>query len=637
MKNLIIGFSLLLLSFSSTSQQIVRGFTASNSQWVGFLEYKPSDYNVSLTTKYPMIIFLHGIGERGNGTSQIWSVAGQGIPRYIQAGHPMRFYWNGKWETFLVLSPQLSSSYGDWVNFYTEELIAYAKTNLRVDTNRIFVTGLSLGGGGAWRYSTASLANAQTIAGVAPICGTCSGITHANIANANLPLWAFHATNDGVVGVGCTTSQVSGVEAANPAIRPIMTLYTSGGHFIWDRAYDTTYNNQNPTIFEWFLGQDKSMAPNILPVSNAGPNVTISTSSAAVNLSGINSSDVDGVIRRYIWRKVSGPAVGNIITPVSTTGLTSVTNLTIAGTYVFELKVVDDRANWTVSTVTVTVTNGAAPNIPPITTAGLDQTTVTSTANLAGENSYDPDGNIVSYQWTKVSGPLTYSISNANAASPSLSFLMLGDYEFELRTTDNLGASTTDRVIVRSGATALPVNWTYFYGRRDNGTNLLSWATEGETKNAYFEIETSLNGINFSSIGKVTGAGTTLAKQTYSFTDKRANAQKIYYRLKQVSIDGKTSYSTVVIISTERSTPGLDIYPNPVRSDLSLQINYATKGSTTVRVFGMDGKLQLVKVFAKESASLTMSIPVSKLTKGVYLLEVQTGDELKESRKFLKQ
>ncbi len=232
MKNLLVGFGLLFLSITVSAQQVVKGFTAGNGQWVGFLEYKPSDYNVNLTTKYPMIIFLHGIGERGNGTSQIWSVASNGIPKYIQAGNPMKFYWNGKWETFLVLSPQLSPIYIDWVDFYTEELISYAKTNLRVDTNRIIVTGLSLGGGGAWRYSTSSLAHAQTLAAVAPVCGTCSGVTYTNIATANLPLWAFHATNDGTVGVGCTTSQVWGVEQGNPAIWPIMTLYTSGGHGI---------------------------------------------------------------------------------------------------------------------------------------------------------------------------------------------------------------------------------------------------------------------------------------------------------------------------------------------------------------------------------------------------------------------
>jgi hypothetical protein len=67
--------------------------------------------------------------------------------------------------------------------------------------------------------------------------------------------------------------------------------------------------------------QNKSLPVNVLPVSNAGANVIISRTPGTVNLSGALSSDADGNIVRYIWRKVSGPATGNIITPVSTTGL----------------------------------------------------------------------------------------------------------------------------------------------------------------------------------------------------------------------------------------------------------------------------------------------------------------------------
>jgi predicted peptidase len=137
----------IFLIFCSTAlgQQVPRGLTASNNVFIGFYEYKPTDYSANPNEKYPMIIFLHGIGERGNGTSELPMVLGQGIPKYINAGHPMRFFWNGKWETFLVLSPQLSRNYGDWQNFYVDEMLNYAKNNLRVDTNRIYLTGLSLG------------------------------------------------------------------------------------------------------------------------------------------------------------------------------------------------------------------------------------------------------------------------------------------------------------------------------------------------------------------------------------------------------------------------------------------------------------------------------------------------------------
>src|SRR5688572_7227012 len=115
------------------SQQIANGLTATNGQFIGFLEYKPTDYTANPNKTYPLIIFLHGIGERGNGTTDLLRVAANAIPRYIAAGHPMRFYYNGQWETFLVLSPQLANGMGYWPEFYVEEMIKYASQNMRID------------------------------------------------------------------------------------------------------------------------------------------------------------------------------------------------------------------------------------------------------------------------------------------------------------------------------------------------------------------------------------------------------------------------------------------------------------------------------------------------------------------------
>jgi hypothetical protein len=61
--------------------------------------------------------------------------------------------------------------------------------------------------------------------------------------------------DDGTVGVGCTTSQVASVQSASPAVAPLMTLYSSGGHGIWDRAFDTVYNWQNPNVMNGSLAK----------------------------------------------------------------------------------------------------------------------------------------------------------------------------------------------------------------------------------------------------------------------------------------------------------------------------------------------------------------------------------------------
>ena len=99
----------VILGVSTQAQQIAKGLTAGNGKYIGFYEYKPADYKPT-GEKYPLIIFLHGVSERGNGTTELAKVLAQAIPRYISKGHKMTFTWNGKKETFLVLSPQLSLS-----------------------------------------------------------------------------------------------------------------------------------------------------------------------------------------------------------------------------------------------------------------------------------------------------------------------------------------------------------------------------------------------------------------------------------------------------------------------------------------------------------------------------------------------
>lgn len=442
----------VLLTLTVTAQQVPKSLTASNGQFIGFYQYTPTDYNANTTTRYPVIIMLHGIGERGNGTTDLPMLLGAGPAGAINNGHNMTFEWNGKRETFLVLTPQLDRKYGNWQDFYVEEMINYAKKNLRIDENRIFLTGLSLGGGGTWHYAGVTLANAQKLAGIGVSCGTCQNVNFANIANANLPVWAFHAADDATVGVGCTTSSIQAINNANPAVKPYMTIWPTGQHWIWGRVYDVGYTWQNPNLYEWFLGQNKSLPVNKRPVAQAGNPLSILSTLGIVTLSAAGSTDADGRIVRYIWTKIAGPGAGVITASVSVNNSTTVTGLTMPGTYQYELKVVDDRADWSLDTVTVTVGLGAPPpttNKAPVANAGADVTITlpTSTVTLNGSGS-DADGYVAGFKWTKVSGPTTFSIATPDAASTSVTKLVEGTYVFRLTATDNVNGTGTDDVTV---------------------------------------------------------------------------------------------------------------------------------------------------------------------------------------------
>lgn len=456
MKKSLVILGVLFSVVSSSAQQVAKGLTAANGQFIGFYEYKPGDYNTG--TKYPVIIFLHGIGERGNGTSELSRVLGNGTPNNIQNGHTMRFMWNGKWETFLVLTPQLSNNYGDWQNFYVEEMIKYATNNLSIDPNRIFLTGLSLGGGGVWKYAAGSLANAQKLAAIGVSCGTCENANWANIANANLPTWAWHAADDGTVGAGCSNGAVSTINSYNPAVKPYLTIWPTGQHWIWTKVYNTDYDAQHPNIYEWFLGQNKSLPVNKRPTANAGADQTISSLVGIATLNGGSSRDEDGNIVRYVWKKVSGPSFGTISAQVSVGSSTTVIGLNNPGVYVYELRVLDNRADWSVDQVTINVVPQVIPepigNKNPVANAGTDVSInlPTNSANLNGGGSSDPDGSVTSYAWSKVAGPSQFTLNNAGAATASVTNLAQGTYTFRLIVKDNNNATNSDDVNITVNA-----------------------------------------------------------------------------------------------------------------------------------------------------------------------------------------
>ena len=116
------------------------------------------------------------------------------------------------------------------------------------------------------------------------------------------------------------------------------------------------------------------------------------------------------------------------------------------GTYQFELRVTDTKGATAVDTVNVTV--NAAANIPPTANVGADQiiTLPISLLSITGTGT-DTDGT-VSYNWTKISGPTSGAITDASSAATSVTGLTEGTYQFELRVTDNKGATAVDTLPV---------------------------------------------------------------------------------------------------------------------------------------------------------------------------------------------
>lgn len=181
---------------------------------------------------------------------------------------------------------------------------------------------------------------------------------------------------------------------------------------------------------------------NISPSANAGTDQAITLPTSATTLTG-SGNDPDGNITAFGWTRISGPNTPTIVTP---SGASTAVNGMIAGTYQFQLEVTDNQSATGTDIVQVIVSN--SPNVAPTAGAGPDQTIQlpVNSVSLTGSGN-DSDGSIVSYSWTKTSGPAA-TITSASSASTSVTGLVQGVYQFQLQVTDNGGLTGTDMVLI---------------------------------------------------------------------------------------------------------------------------------------------------------------------------------------------
>ncbi|HEU4608541.1 MAG TPA: PKD domain-containing protein, partial [Chitinophagaceae bacterium] len=424
-----------------------------NNNCNGYIEYLPEGYSTSGQT-YPLLLFFEGIAEYGSGSlADLQKLLNNGPPRYISQGSfPSSFTVNGQTHRFIIITPQWKPKPG-WAEPTAEEvnsLIDFCVRTYRVNTNKIYITGISSGGGPVWEYASANATYANRIAAIVPFCGT-SVPTYAKartIAAANLPVWAFHNRYDAGVPADLTKGYVDTINMApSPNPRAKATIYDQGGHVCWYWELAGTYKENNMNVYEWMLQFSNNAPPpsNQLPVANAGTDKYVNLPSNSTTLSG-SGSDPDGSIVSYAWTKVSGPSC-IISTPTSAS--TSITGL-VSGKYTFSLKVTDNSGAFATDNIIVTVNPQVTSNQPPVANAGADKTTTLPIDNvaLAGSSSSDPDGSIVSYAWTKVSGPVGGKISSPSDPITSITGLTQGTHIYSLKVTDNLGATATDNVTV---------------------------------------------------------------------------------------------------------------------------------------------------------------------------------------------
>ena len=196
--------------------------------WVG----QPDNYESQ--EKWPVVLFLHGAGERGN---DLELVKVHGPPKRIQQGH--RF-------PFIMVAPQCPAGKW-WEPTVLSALLDDIENRYRVDTDKIYVTGLSMGGFGTWELAAHS---PNRFAAIAPICGGGDRFTIPFRIDKRIPTWIFHGAKDRVVPLSRSVEMFEAFEKRGADVK--LTVYPNAGHDSWTATYD------NPAFYQWLLSHSLS-------------------------------------------------------------------------------------------------------------------------------------------------------------------------------------------------------------------------------------------------------------------------------------------------------------------------------------------------------------------------------------------
>lgn len=214
---------------------------------------------------------------------------------------------------------------------------------------------------------------------------------------------------------------------------------------------------------------------------------------------------------------------------------------------------------------------------------------------------------------------LTFTSADANNLQPNNTTW----YYYAVVTQEDNNKAVTAPIWYTRNDAILPVTLTSFRGEYDRAVNKvhLTWTTAQESNSREFIVERSSDGRTYTAIGKLAAAGNTNRPSTYSYTDAEPVHGANYYRLKQVDLDEKTTLSGIVKIITDNSG-GFIAGPNPARSIVTV---YRQNNTEPVRIELRDVNGKLIKQLSMASASVSATINVSGLSKGIYLLQLITS------------
>lgn len=233
MKAFILIFFAIIIStttFSQEEKQSLHTFQKDITVTLSanYLLYLPKDYNQT-ENNFPLVLFLHGAGERGE---DIEKVKIHGLPKLIN---------HGKDFPFIVVSPQCPENML-WNTDILSALLDKIESEYRIDLDKVYLTGLSMGGHGTWELA---IKEPKRFAAIAPVCGWTD--TSKACLIAHIPTWVFHGAKDVVIPVNASVDMVEALKKCG--VDPKLTIYPEANHDSWTE----TYNNEE--LYKWLMEQ----------------------------------------------------------------------------------------------------------------------------------------------------------------------------------------------------------------------------------------------------------------------------------------------------------------------------------------------------------------------------------------------
>jgi len=216
--------------------------------------YAAVPFNYEKTTKsYPLLVFIPGGGQYGNGTNDLPLLLNDGPAQLADAGSfPASFSVQGKNFSFIVMTPQLTG-YPSIESI--RDFISYARKTYRIDSSRIYLSGLSIGG-----EVVCDVAGTypSLVTAIVPMSGeTGDRQTCASLAQHNIPVWDFHNSGDPLINISQSNNFIQWVNSYNPVIAPRQTIFPSMQHDAWTAALNPAYKENKMNIYEWMLQYSK--------------------------------------------------------------------------------------------------------------------------------------------------------------------------------------------------------------------------------------------------------------------------------------------------------------------------------------------------------------------------------------------